>query len=189
MHRTEQEPGDMEPFALMAHPTQSGDLLTFALELHLPHVVLKRHATPREDGRRRSTDQHRLRKARQLPRLDPSAKGTGSILREAKAATEYLYEAQLSVCVTGSNDRVWTATAFQDNYFQGPDEDMVTRCGRLTDSHGVFQADPLTAGEKDANVPIWNPREYFLRVVEIQVDRVRKELHQIVSILQERVEQ
>lgn len=80
-------------------------------------------------------------------------------------------ETQISCVISGSDDWRWVSYAFVDTDFDG-DEFGDT----VMSSEGLhWDRDPITAGNLDANTPIWKPREYFLRVFEIRIIQVRKE--------------
>jgi hypothetical protein len=98
-------------------------------------------------------------------------------------------EAQTSLVVCGSSEQQWTAYAFIDNYFNAEsplDQEF---------SYDEMQEDPIAwtcdfdGYFVDANKPIWNPREYFLTILENQMARVVKEWEYVVRQLQRSVKQ
>lgn len=97
-----------------------------------------------------------------------------------------LYEAQVSLAITGVNHKLWTAYCFVDTYFKSED--------RVEDYHKIRgecggQPDPLAAGCIDAEQPIWNPRQYFLIVLDVRVKEVRREWNMIVAKMEHAVSQ
>lgn len=75
-----------------------------------------------------------------------------------------IFEAHFTLVICGSHEGQWDAYAFDDNEFEG--EDL---CEKLSACEG-FHPDPIASclpseHDTDANLPIWNPREYFLKVV------------------------
>lgn len=76
-----------------------------------------------------------------------------------------IFEAHFTLVICGSHEGQWNAYAFDDNEFEG--EDL---CEKLSACEG-FHPDPIASclpssdNDTDANLPIWNPREYFLKVV------------------------
>lgn len=86
-----------------------------------------------------------------------------------------MYEAQSSLVICGSDETQWTAYAFSDHYFDT--EDLLDEVF----SYQGVQEDPIAWNTEldgimvDANSPIWNPREYFLRILEIRIAHVRQE--------------
>jgi hypothetical protein len=79
-------------------------------------------------------------------------------------------EAQISCVISGSDDWRWVSYAFVDTDFDGDE------FGDKAMSHEGLHWDPIAAGGNlEANMPIWKPREYFLKVFEIRIIQVRKE--------------
>lgn len=103
-----------------------------------------------------------------------------------------IYEAQTSLVICGSDEQQWTAYAFTDCYFNAEsplDQEF---------SYDEMQEDPIAwtcefdgafATVVDANKPIWNPREYFLTILENQLARVVNEWEYVVRQLQRSVKQ
>jgi len=93
-----------------------------------------------------------------------------------------MYEAQISLVICGPDEQHWDAYAFVDRYFDGEglEEDDF--------SYDGLQEDPIASDLEidtnlplvDANLPIWNPREYFLNIVEIRMAQVLKEWEHLV---------
>jgi hypothetical protein len=80
-----------------------------------------------------------------------------------------IHEAQISFVICGADNTRWVVYAFVDT--DSDDEELEDEIL----SYREFHADPLSDGELDANCPIWDPREYFLRIVEIRMVQVLKE--------------
>ena len=91
-----------------------------------------------------------------------------------------LYEAQISVVVTGIDHWVWTAYGLVDTFFES--QETVDGYDQLSGTSGRHKgrADPLRAGQSNADEPIWTPREYFFRVFEVRINQVLKEWNWIV---------
>jgi hypothetical protein len=75
-----------------------------------------------------------------------------------------IFEAHFTLVICGTHEGQWDAYAFDDNEFEG--EDL---CEKLSVCE-VFHPDPIAScllsdNDTDADLPIWNPREYFLKVV------------------------
>lgn len=122
-----------------------------------------------------------LRKSWVLPVLSRSI--------DAPTSTEGLYclhEATISVCVTGIDHWVWTAYGFIDTYFGS--KETVDRYHQLRGTTGRHKgrADPLTAG-RNADEPLWTPREYFFKVLENRMKQVLREWNEIVDKVEEKV--
>lgn len=48
--------------------------------------------------------------------------------------------------------------------------------------------DPVTEGQYEAEPPVWKPREYFLRVLESRVKQVKREWHNTVFCILQRIQ-
>jgi hypothetical protein len=144
--------------------------------------VLRESKEPLKENREK-IDGTPLRQSWELPSLTRSL----SALRysDNPAKRYFLYEAQTSVAVTGIDDFVWTAYGFVDTYF-GSDE-SVDRYQRWTSRKA--RPDPLAAGQIEATLPIPTPREYFLKVLEIRIHQVRREMRHIVEIVENEIKQ
>jgi hypothetical protein len=96
-----------------------------------------------------------------------------------------LYNARSSLAIHGSDDRRWVAFAFVDRDFDCEDLEEENCCYRGA------QDDPIALdGEQDpnypvvdANMPIWDPREYFLRIFEIRMAKVLREWENVVRVV------
>jgi hypothetical protein len=100
-----------------------------------------------------------------------------------------LYEAQISVAVTGIDHWVWAAYCFVDTYFDS--EETVDRYHQLNGARGSIKgrADPLAAGRLNADEPIWTPREYFFTLFEFRMHQVLREWNYIVGKVEKNFEQ
>lgn len=120
-----------------------------------------------------------LRQSWELPllsRLSSSSNTTGNF---------YLYEAQISVTVTGIDDSVWTSYGFFDTYFGS--RESITEYHKIKSRLG--RPDPLTCGQLEAEHPIWTPREYFFKVLEIRTRQVRSEWNFITDRVHAEIKQ
>jgi hypothetical protein len=114
-----------------------------------------------------------LRESWEWPLLSQSTSALNSTDQLKKC---YLYEAQTSVAVTGFDDSVWTAYGFVDTYFGTESVDYYDQWKASTGD-----PDPLAAGQIDANLALWKPRSYYLKVLQIRINRVRREWIAIVD--------
>jgi hypothetical protein len=91
--------------------------------------------------------------------------------------------------VAGSYEWRWVAYYFVDTYFDVAEEAKETVQSYYEDSLGPegMRADPLTFGVIIADNPIQNPKEYFLRVFQIRINRVKREWQQVVAKMQQSV--
>ena len=129
----------------------------FALEFHVPYYAL------RQDNALQADPRGLRRSGYFIPNL------------EGPQSPEYLYEAQLSLLVTGVDEWFWTAYCCAETYFGS---------GESIQYYSDNQLDALTGGEKSMLYPVWNPREYFL---SRRLKQATKEWSNVVETLQDRL--
>ena len=159
---------------------QSRGFTVFNLDFHIPYFALRVSEKLLTDTRRKFNCKP-LRQSWDLafmttPRT--SSKYVGGVT--------CLYEAQISVVLSGIDHGVWTAYCVVETYFDS--EDNVDGYHDLKGQDGV-RADPLAAGHKMVDDPIWAPREYFFRILEIRMTQVLREWNSIVDNMVEEVKQ
>lgn len=93
-----------------------------------------------------------------------------------------IYEAQLSIVVTGIDNWTWTAYGFCDTYFESHKSN-----NRKQSKDYSTVLDPLAACKIRAEPPLCSPRAYFLRVLEIRIHGIRREWNFICSRIEENV--
>jgi hypothetical protein len=75
-----------------------------------------------------------------------------------------MFESRFSIVICGSSEKQWAVYAFDDTYSDGDD-----LYEKLTGPCQPFHADPIVSclggDDVEADLPIWNPRRYFLRAV------------------------
>jgi hypothetical protein len=118
------------------------------------------------------------------PALDRRQKRDGSCLRRSEIAPrsdllsngdyspgleDYIYEASVSVIVTGVDDWRWIAYGFVDTYFKNDNSN------ETVEHYEDGQLDAFSAGKFSIQSPIWNPREYYLKVLEARMEQVTQE--------------
>lgn len=140
----------------------------FALEFHIPYYAW-RHINNDDEDQRQRTDGRQLRRAYKVVYLenDDDTKSTDSVF-------DCIYEAQISVLVTGIDDRFWTAYCFVDVYFK--DDGHTER----VKYYNASKDDPHSCGKFPLDPPIWNPREYFLRALVGRMEQVKQEWNNAV---------
>ena len=121
---------------------------------------------------RQNFDGKPLRQSQELPFLSGP---TGISTTAGKVYC--LYEAEISVAITGIDHWVWTAYGIVDNYFGSGES--VEDYDELKDPTG--RPDPLAAGKFSANNLIWPPREYFFKVLELRMNQVRRHWNEIID--------
>jgi hypothetical protein len=138
------------------------------MEFHLPFFALRKALSlndshPKAHGKR-------LRESKDLSFL----KGQNT---EQEEHEQYcIYQAQVSLVVNGFDEWQWTAYAFVDTEHDDDDDSPDKSI-----SEGLTE-DPIGCG-LDANLPIWRPRQYFLRAFENRVKQIRQEWNQLVRKL------
>ncbi|KAN0112261.1 hypothetical protein V8E51_005212 [Hyaloscypha variabilis] len=149
-------------------------LAMFQLAFHLPFYVWRMSSKAHEDHRL-DVNANPLRQSRDVSFLN--LKNSGSSERD------FLYEAQISCLVAGTDESRWVAYCFVDTYFDAADEGKETLKGYHEDAtkYGGLHTDPLTFGVMDAGKTISTPREYFLSVFRIRIAQVKREWEQVVS--------
>ncbi|MCJ1436709.1 hypothetical protein MMC27_006091 [Xylographa pallens] len=133
----------------------------FALEFHIPYYALRESIEPSRDTRG-------LRNCGKLPA------NLSNPLRP-----EYIYEAQISVMVTGIDEWFWTAYCCVDTYFGSEQGVEVYHDSTL---------DAATGGERLISQPAWNPREYFLYMLSRRFRQATKEWRVIVGVVENRLQ-
>jgi hypothetical protein len=144
----------------------------FQLAFHLPYFAWRSSQKPCEDHRQYANGDP-LRHSRDVTFLNWKTCGPSG----------FLYEAQISCVVAGSDQWRWVAYCFVDTYFDAVDEGKETVLSYHKDSLGDegMNADPFTYGVADADKPIRNPREYFLMVFRIRIKQITREWQQVVE--------
>lgn len=164
--------------------TQPSGSSTFQLAFDLPYYAFRVtpcHSPPRDPRKRKSAASDALRNITDLSFLVRKPKSPVPPTTKA-----YLCEAQTTVLISGSDPWRWVAYCFVDTYFESEDKresvDAYDEEVEIDDeSHVHFQPDPFTTAESDANLPVLNPREYFLIVLESRLRQARDEWHTLAT--------
>ncbi|KAH9210687.1 hypothetical protein DL95DRAFT_465582 [Leptodontidium sp. 2 PMI_412] len=144
----------------------------FQLAFHLPYYVWRKSPKAHEDHRIHANGRP-LRQSQNVSFLDRTSSETPS----------FLYEAQVSCLVSGTDESRWVAYVFVDNYFEVDGEGKETVSSYHEDSLGEDgeRMDPLTYGTCPVNRPDWNPRKYFLVVFRVRLNQINCEWQQLVA--------
>jgi hypothetical protein len=183
----------LSPSALLSNPCsclryiyKSDGKATFQLEFHIPFFALRK--APQTDDSSLSGREKRLRSWEEISLLTPNASGS-------EGQENYrLHKAQISCVIHGCDEWNWTAWAFEDTYHKleesddtdtdvEADGDEVVTDDEANGDEVVIVDDPIAHG-LDANTPIWRPREYFMKTLEIRIHKVREEWDKLVYMLQ-----
>jgi hypothetical protein len=152
----------------------------FQMEFHLPFFALRKIPRPEDSHNKRSL--HSMRKWTDVSLTDgeSSASGGQDVYR--------IHETQVSCVVYGHGEWQWTACAFLDNahesgdfydhgeFHDGDGEDGEAVVGQKVDG---FDEDPIATG-LHASWPIWRPRQYFTKALEVNIKEVSQEWHELI---------
>jgi hypothetical protein len=93
----------------------------------------------------------------------------------------FIYEAQSSCVVSGTDIRRWVAYCFVESYFDIGDEARETVTAYDEGSkHGGISVDPCTFGRFRLDANIKDPREWFLVVFQCRLRQIKCEWRQVV---------
>ncbi|KAF2489385.1 hypothetical protein BU16DRAFT_180672 [Lophium mytilinum] len=135
----------------------------FQMEMHIPFFAFREYppsTTDKSEGE--GCNRNLKRQWTDLSFLSvPASKS------KPKPEPNYgIYKSRFSLVICGSENRRWIGYAFVDQHID--DEDLEEEdC-----SYEEFQEDPILSDGSDANLPIWDPREYFLMTLEIHVRKI-----------------
>lgn len=91
-----------------------------------------------------------------------------------------IHHSHISLVMYGLSDRRWVAYAFDQNTFDDKDlEDEIYPSEN-------FHEDPIT--KVDADLPIWDPREYFLLTFKTRMCQVLKEWRNLVRWIERSID-
>lgn len=153
------------------------------MEFSIPFRVLRSTKELMIDPRRKESGGKPLRSSLDVTLLmDHTRPGHDS------EAINGIYSAHLSFMVTGYDQWRWTGILLVDTWFEDsaetsdsePHSDSVLRYEIENSMCGGMRMDPLSRGKDDAKRSRWQPRSYFLRVLEIRLGQVRHEWEEIV---------
>jgi hypothetical protein len=142
----------------------------FQLAFHIPYYVWRKSDKACEDHRL-NANASRLRQSRDISFLN----------WESSGSSYFLYEAQISCLVAGSDESRWVAYGFVDTYFDAEAKETVEGYHADKDKDEGMHTDPLTFGVMDAEKATSTPREYFLSVFQIRIAQVKREWEQLVG--------
>ncbi|KAK5657223.1 hypothetical protein OQA88_3281 [Cercophora sp. LCS_1] len=156
---------------------------TFTFQFSLPFYVLRQHSELRRDTRQKPDDQP-LRRSWVLDCLPrpspPSSLGQRSWC---------LYEAHQSALLTGIDDRVWTAYAVMDTYYDPNSRNSAEYHEREWSKRRVL-LDPMTGngGTRELGKSWRDARMYFLSVLEAYANNYLLELDTTTRVMGEAID-
>ncbi|KAF2493129.1 hypothetical protein BU16DRAFT_563306 [Lophium mytilinum] len=141
----------------------SESLPSFQLELHLPFFAFKQLPSSYVDSWH--TQGSNTIPTRSWIDLSFLSNQTSNLEKEPPYG---IYKARSSFMICGSNDRHWTGYAFVDRDMEDEEESTY---------NGLVQ-NRITGSP--SNVPVWDPREYFLIVLDENLLKVQNEWEDVV---------
>jgi hypothetical protein len=148
---------------------------TFCLEFHLAHLIL-REVKESPDS---TTDQ---------PVEARNAVADLSFLATSPPSEDSpnyaIYQAHISVVICGWTNTNWTGYAFVNT---GLKEEPYQEFAEDEQKHDLFAADKEEDFASDADLPIWDARRYWLRIVSIRCQLVVREWNYLVNTVEEGV--
>ncbi|KAI0816596.1 hypothetical protein GGR55DRAFT_627679 [Xylaria sp. FL0064] len=155
---------------------------SFAFAFHFPYYALRKGPLYFKDERYMK-DGRPLRRSQRLGFLDETPWG----VRETQSE-DCIYEAQISCLVAGLDDSSYIGYVFVDTYHDGPNSDeSVKSYYEKSNTSGRYSMDALSGGTLQADLPLWSPRLYFLRVFELRIEQVKEEWVNAVFVIQNKM--
>ena len=150
---------------------ESVGFLRFQLELHLPFFILGKSPPPAKTCGTVKTKPDRAWTDVSFLKLDTFVTSI-----QPSKPTEFwgLQEAQVSFVIAGTDDWRWTAYGFVDTEVDG-------HLTEATEEEMGF--DQIAGGEEEAKYPIWGPRDYFVRVAEVRIKRIKQNYENLMHKL------
>ncbi|KXH56735.1 hypothetical protein CSAL01_03179 [Colletotrichum salicis] len=140
---------------------------SFPLRIWCSSPVLMR------DRREETSSGQRLRSSRDvkfLRQLAPTEKLGG-------ATTDGIYSGHISAMVTGYDQFRWTGLALVEDWFEtssdDPGPDSLERYEN--DFEDGVLSDPLARGKVDVAGSSWDPRPYFVHILQVRLTQVHRE--------------
>jgi hypothetical protein len=153
----------------------SAGFLTFQLDLHLPFFLLRKSAPPKE-----SVGEVNKKPRRKWTNMSFLKIDTSESQDQKPKEVWGIHEVQTTCVVAGSDDWRWVGYGFVD----GEIDDCLIDLSEVD-----LSFDRIAAGELEANIPIWRPRDYWLKLFEIRIEKVRKEWEYLIHKLELSVNQ
>lgn len=100
----------------------------------------------------------------------------------------YYHEAQTSSLSWGSDETFWTELFLVDTYF-GSEKNLQNYLNRTQPGDPGDGWDPPLGGRWSLKVPMFDPREYFLRKVDRRIEQVTTEYIALVETFNKRMEE
>ena len=146
------------------------------MEFHLPFFAIRKYSLPNNSHDK--PPRHSMRNWMDISLTEGETPVSGS------QEVYRLHEAQVSCIVYGHDEWQWTACAFLDNAYESGnlydggdfhDDDGEDAVGQIDG----YDDDPIATG-LHASKPIWRPRQYFTKALEVNIKEVSQEWHELI---------
>lgn len=154
--------------------------LIFRLEFHLPYFAWRDLISLPRSHSGTGTNEKLQRAWRDVSFLEFPAP------KKPSQTIPIIHDAHISLVVCGSDHTRWVCYAFLDTRFKNIDDNEDEQDINETNEDPIASdsdGDPI-----NADTPIWDPREYFLRNVDFRMRQVHREWNYLVRQFERRVE-
>jgi hypothetical protein len=100
----------------------------------------------------------------------------------------HYHEAQISSLSWGPDETFWSEIFLVDTYF-GSEKKLATYLDTPTGGKLGDGSDPPLGGQGSMEVPMFNPREYFLMKIDRRIEQVATEYRALVETFNKRMEE
>jgi hypothetical protein len=107
---------------------------------------------------------------------------------------DVIIQGHYSIVIHGHSDRNWDANSFENNDFDHDDQEDEEREDENSEDEDLkdeeFQDDPNAGreGKVDANMPIWDAREYYLQIFDVRSTQILHPAKYLVQWLERNIE-
>jgi hypothetical protein len=100
----------------------------------------------------------------------------------------YYHEAQISSLSWGPDETFWSEIFLVDTYF-GSEKKLETYLNTPRDGSPGDGSDPPLGGQGSMEIPVFDPREYFLMKIDRRIEQVATEYRALVETFNKRMEE
>lgn len=150
------------------------------MEFHLPYITRRRKPIDNIEIDDPTVTNRPSRTTEKVILMGFGASSESGSLKSQHDDTEsedYIFEAQTSVLVTGLDNWFWTAYCFSDTYHKS------ANYHESVQHYSKENRDLISCGELSLDHPVWDPRDYFLRILSYRMQQVKEEWSNSVSQL------
>ncbi|KAK2017293.1 hypothetical protein LZ32DRAFT_665116 [Colletotrichum eremochloae] len=159
---------------------------TFTLEFSLPFRAWRTTEHLKHDPRIMNNNQEPLRSSRDVTFLRAFAGTPGDT-----SPFDLVYASKISCMITGYDQHRWTAVKLVETWFEedglvDPTPDEITRYEN--DFEDGLLVDPLLRGTDTPDISTWEPRRYFIEVLQLRLRQVYLEWNALEQHLSTKVQ-